>query len=368
MAISCKENMWGSWSCSPCGKYGGTQINTDSSMTLEAAEMECNNAAMSVPNSNPYPTNEITKKNKYKTREKMGRHLRNATAIRVNNFNAQRGSNSTCQQFNGGTMFESEQGVFSGFQGNSTNTDGTFAFASVPQGFSRASGIIGGGCPSGCTPCLIGGGCCEGGYGNGAKCSGAAKQVAVAKAMGKNCQDGTQCAVGETCRNGECVPFRAADARKKKTYSTQADAPAAKQTSSGCIKSQCGSKHPNNYNCYDGDGNNGGCGCSDKRSGTCMKGGGGARIYTDAEIMADIRRSGRKAPRTLAPMKRKAQGGSPSSDFFNCPKGKCWGGKKCVPCTDGTPDSAAFGGKNVYARNFGGGSVYSRNFGGKNIF
>ena len=28
------------------------------------------------------------------------------------------------------------------------------------------------------------------------------------KAMGKNCQDGTHCAVGETCRNGECVPVR----------------------------------------------------------------------------------------------------------------------------------------------------------------
>ena len=70
----------------------------------------------------------------------MGRHLRNATAIRVNNFNADRNMNPTCMQFNGGTMFESEQGVFVGFGGNSTNTDGTFAFASVPQGFSRASG------------------------------------------------------------------------------------------------------------------------------------------------------------------------------------------------------------------------------------
>lgn len=38
MAISCKENMWGSWSCSPCGPYGGTQFNTDPNMTLEAAE------------------------------------------------------------------------------------------------------------------------------------------------------------------------------------------------------------------------------------------------------------------------------------------------------------------------------------------
>ena len=69
-------------------------------------------------------------------------------------------SNLTCQEFNGGTMFEAEQGVFSGFQGHSTNTDGTFAFASVPQGFSRAAGIIGGGCPSGCSPCHNGVGCC----------------------------------------------------------------------------------------------------------------------------------------------------------------------------------------------------------------
>ena len=67
----------------------------------------------------------------------MGRHLRNATAIRVNNFNAATTKNSTCQEFNGGTMFESEQGSFSGFGGNSTDTDGTFAFASVPQGFAR---------------------------------------------------------------------------------------------------------------------------------------------------------------------------------------------------------------------------------------
>ena len=83
---------------------------------------------------------------------------------------------------------------------------------------------------------------------------------------------------------------------------------AGKQTSSGCIKQSCGSKHPNNYNCYDADtGENNGCGCSDKRSGRCMKGGGGARIYTDAEIMDDIRKSGRKAPRTLAPINRKSR-------------------------------------------------------------
>ena len=30
----------------------------------------------------------------------------------------------------------------------------------------------------------------------------------VYKQTGGGCQDGTQCAVGETCRNGECVPFR----------------------------------------------------------------------------------------------------------------------------------------------------------------
>ncbi len=74
---------------------------------------------------------------------------------------------------------------------------------------------------------------------------------------------------------------------------------------SGCIASACGSKHPGNYNCYDGQGNNGGCGCSDKRSGTCMKGGGAARVYTDAEIMADIRRSGRRVPMSLVPQKAK---------------------------------------------------------------
>ena len=34
----------------------------------------------------------------------------------------------------------------------------------------------------------------------------------VYKQTGGGCQDGTQCAVGETCRNGECVPFR--DERK----------------------------------------------------------------------------------------------------------------------------------------------------------
>lgn len=123
----------------------------------------------------------------------MGRHLRNATAIRVNNFNAATTKNSTCQEFNGGTMFESEQGSFSGFGGNSTDTDGTFAFASVSQGFSRASGRAA-----------------------STKVSrrGSADRIAVrpvkgvAKAMGKNCQDGTHCQVGETCRNGECVSVR----------------------------------------------------------------------------------------------------------------------------------------------------------------
>ena len=38
----------------------------------------------------------------------------------------------------------------------------------------NAAGAMG--CPSGCSPCLIGGGCCEGGYGDGAKCRGAARQ------------------------------------------------------------------------------------------------------------------------------------------------------------------------------------------------
>ena len=54
--------MWGSWSCSPCGKYGGTQINTDDNMSLADAEKACNDAAMSVPSSNPYPTNKVKRK------------------------------------------------------------------------------------------------------------------------------------------------------------------------------------------------------------------------------------------------------------------------------------------------------------------
>lgn len=33
------------------------------------------------------------------------------------------------------------------------------------------------------------------------------------------------------------------------------------------------------------------------------------------------------------------------NDFFLCPKGKCWNGKKCVPCTNGTPDGARQGRK-----------------------
>ena len=49
--------------------------------------------------------------------------------------------------------------------------------------------------------------------------------------------------------------------------------------------------------------------------------------------------------------KREVQGGvtpaARQSDFFICPKGKCWNGSKCVPCTDGTPDAYAFSGRDM---------------------
>lgn len=58
--------MWGSWSCSPCGKYGGTQINTDPNMSLEDAEMRCNKAARIAQ-----PNTPIQNKKNY---NKMARH------------------------------------------------------------------------------------------------------------------------------------------------------------------------------------------------------------------------------------------------------------------------------------------------------
>ena len=80
---------------------------------------------------------------------------------------------------------------------------------------ARQSGSLG--CPSGCTPCLIGGGCCEGGYGDGAKCRGAARQ-------GGSCQPPLVMDA-----NGNCVQQGLGGdptGRKKKRYSTQADDPA----------------------------------------------------------------------------------------------------------------------------------------------
>ena len=121
---------------------------------------------------------------------------------------------------------------------------------------------------------------------------------------------------------------------------------ADRQTGSGCISGGCGSGFPSNYNCYDSEGNNNGCGCSDKAKGVCIKGGGGARVYTDAEIMDDIRRSGRKVPRTLVPKRNQGagatadrqigepeecRGGSSPALGVYCPKGcECWK-KRCIP-------------------------------------
>lgn len=312
MAASCKENMWGSWTCKPCGS-GGTQFNTDDEMSYEDALERCNASSIANPYANPYPTNKVNKTNNYKTRDKMGRHLRNATAIRVNNFNARRGSNETCQQFNGGTMFEAEQGVFSGFQGGSTNRDGIFAFAAVPQGFSRASGVMSGGTPTAAresNPTDVD--CSEhicGSYAGGGR---------------KRCPSGCK------CKQGNCVGKGGGRMSVKPMGALSGD----RISGGGCPPSTCGSVYGKGCPAADG-----GCGCSDRKRGTCGKGGGVLR-YSNAEIMADVRKKKTHSTQADAP--------------------KNFGGKNVY--------ARNFGGGDVYARNFGGGSVYSRNFGGKNIF
>ena len=252
----------------------------------------------------------------------MGRHLRNATAIRVNNFNAATTKNSTCQEFNGGTMFESEQGSFSGFGGNSTDTDGAFAFSSVAQGFSRASGRAA-----------------------STKVSrrGSADRIAVrpvkgvAKAMGTACQDGTHCQVGETCRNGECVSVRGERAMGK--------------------------------NCQDGTHSAVGETC---RDGECVPVRGERRVNASGAIKA-------KKPQVTEKM-----GCLKASDCLthsNCCNGQCCGariiGMSYKQKKGGSPkakrreerkmSSRNFGGADVYSRSFDGGDVFSR-FGGKNVF
>ena len=107
-----------------------------------------------------------------------------------------KGVDENCNAFNNKNMFDLEQvNSFSGFKGEDSLTNFSNA-GGCNYSFSAMKGSM-----------------------NMRNAAGDPKVKqkpfsvgVVYKQTGGGCQDGTQCAVGETCRNGECVPFR--DERK----------------------------------------------------------------------------------------------------------------------------------------------------------
>ena len=107
-----------------------------------------------------------------------------------------KGVDENCNAFNNKNMFDLEQAnSFSGFKGEDSLTNFSNA-GGCNYSFSAMKGSM-----------------------NMRNAAGDPKVKqkpfsvgVVYKQTGGGCQDGTQCAVGETCRNGECVPFR--DERK----------------------------------------------------------------------------------------------------------------------------------------------------------
>lgn len=252
----------------------------------------------------------------------MGRHLRNATAIRVNNFNARRGSNLTCQEFNGGTMFEAEQGVFSGFQGHSTNTDGTFAFASVPQGFSRASGVR------------------KKKLSSTQADAPAAKQLAGTDCSGANCGSGYG---GVGCPQIGC-------GCTDKAYGT------CSGSQGGVLRTYSNAEIMEDYRKKQRQG-----GAAKQKS---------SKTLTDARRKRQIQ--GGTPPSELTPYcpDGKCWGMSKCVPCDDAIANAAFGGKPTFARNFGGGDVYArnFGGGSVYSRNFGGGDVYSRNFGGNSVF
>ena len=162
-----------------------------------------------------------------------------------------KGVDENCNAFNNKNMFDLEQAnSFSGFKGedsltNFSNAGGcNYSFSAMKGSMNMRNaagdpkvkqkpfsvGVVykqtGGGCQDG-TQCAVGETCRNGecvpfrderrmSMRNAAgdpKVKQKPFSVGVVyKQTGGGCQDGTQCAVGETCRNGECVPFR--DERK----------------------------------------------------------------------------------------------------------------------------------------------------------
>lgn len=277
MAISCKENMWGSWSCSPCGKYGGTQINTDANMTLEAAELRCNKAARLAQPNTPIQSKENYNK---MARQKKLREFGSSSRTEFNNVHFG-GSNDIRSgrnefgnvHFGGSNEIQSGRNEFNNvfFRGdrevdhNKTQFNRSGAFddgASYFRGGSpdtfehshdrnivyNASGCgqmnargkkrppinpftpttggydpygakqTGGACPPDTYPCATG--CCSALYPEEGRQIGEPEECVggCSPALGVGCPKGCE------CWKKRCVPN--GYARKKKLYSTQADDPA----------------------------------------------------------------------------------------------------------------------------------------------
>ena len=62
-------------------------------------------------------------------------------------------------------MFE----YMNGFEGFSGSEPSPFAMAS-DRDFTYARGVVGSGCPSGCSPCYNGVGCCQDGFARNSLC------------------------------------------------------------------------------------------------------------------------------------------------------------------------------------------------------
>ena len=138
MAVSCVNNQWGSWTCKPCGNWGGEQPNTDPNMSLEDAIDRCNGASMANPNPNTPLSNKVRKEKCTCSRAGMNKRYCDCKKLNTSGYMQKK-----IKQRNwAGSSASMGRGVSQAIP------------LSARGRYLNAQGVSG--CPSGCSPCLIG--------------------------------------------------------------------------------------------------------------------------------------------------------------------------------------------------------------------